>query len=159
MPKPSTQADFDAAIALLTVNIAGAIRSAVDNPAKAELIISNIAHYPGMDLLRNLHPVSATSGRRGGMNYLVVLEDGRFAADAKARRFATEYPHAHLFDKSSDAYHVAKMLNVSARVKAHAVSVKMYEEDDMGFEMQHPHPDARVRQAQGDATGVDDQPS
>jgi hypothetical protein len=93
------------------------------------------------------------------MMYLVILKDGRFAADPKARKFATEYPHAHQFDKSADAYHVAKMLNIGGRVEAHAVSVKMYEEDDLPFEMQHPHEDARVRQAQGDSTGADDQPS
>ena len=93
------------------------------------------------------------------MNYLVVLEDGRFAVDPKARKFSTEYANAHQFDKSADAYHVAKMLNVGGRVKAHAVSLKAYGENDLPFEMQHPHEDARVRQAQGDATGVDDQPS
>jgi hypothetical protein len=93
------------------------------------------------------------------MNYLVILEDGRFAADPKARKFATEYPNAHKFDKSGDAYHVAAMLNLGNRVKAHAVSVKAYAEDDLPFEMQRPHEDPRVRQAMGDATGVDDQPS
>lgn len=93
------------------------------------------------------------------MKYLVVLEDGRFARDPKARKFATEYPSAHLFDNATDAVHVAKMLNLSGRVKAHAVSTKAYEQDDMGFEMQRPHEDARVRQAMGDATGADDQPS
>jgi hypothetical protein len=40
-----------------------------------------------------------------------------------------------------------------------AVSVKAYEEDDLPFEMQRPHEDPRVRQAMGDATSVDDQPS
>lgn len=93
------------------------------------------------------------------MMYLVVLEDGRFARDPKARKFATEYPNAHKFDKSADAYHVAKMLNMGGRVKAHAVSVKAYEADDLPFEMHHPHEDARVRQAQGDATGPDNEPS
>lgn len=93
------------------------------------------------------------------MKYLIVLEDGRFAADPKARKFAREYPCAHKFDKAGDAYHVAKMLNVGGRVKAHAVSVKAYEEDDLPFEMHHPHEDARVRQAQGDAAGVDNEPS
>lgn len=93
------------------------------------------------------------------VKYLVLLEDGRFARDEKARKFANEYPNAHKFDKASDAYHVAKMLNVSGRVKAHAVSVKAYEEDDLPFDLHRPHEDARVRQAQGDATGVDDQPS
>lgn len=102
--------------------------------------------------------------------YLVVLEDGRFAADPKARKFATEYPAAHQFDKAGEAYHVAKMLNLGnelfgldgparKRVKAHAISVKAYEEDDLPFEMQHPHSDARMRQALGDAVGVDDMPS
>jgi hypothetical protein len=93
------------------------------------------------------------------MMYLVILKDGRFVADPKARKFATEYPGAHKFDKAGDAYHVAKMLNIGNRVQASAVSVKAYEEDDLPFDMQQPHTDTRVRQAQGDATGVDDQPS
>lgn len=93
------------------------------------------------------------------MQYLVLLEDGRFAADPKARRFAREYPNAHLFDSTRDCHHTTKMLNLTGRVKAHAISTKAYEEEDFDFEVQHPHDDARVRQAMGDATGVDDQPS
>lgn len=93
------------------------------------------------------------------MRYLILLEDGRFAADAKARKFVREYPDAHLFDSASECYHVAKMLNVGGRNKAHAVSTKAYEADDLGFEIQRPHEDARARQGMGDATGVDDQPS
>jgi hypothetical protein len=93
------------------------------------------------------------------VKYLVLLEDGRFVADPKARRFVTEYPNAHLFDLDRECYHTAKMLNLGGRVKAHAISTKAYEEDDLDFEVQHPHEDARVRQGMGDATGVDDQPS
>jgi hypothetical protein len=71
------------------------------------------------------------------MNYLVILEDGRFAADPKARKFATEYPDAHKFDSATDAYHVAKMLNLKPTLvsKAHAVSTKSYEENDLPFDM------------------------
>lgn len=93
------------------------------------------------------------------MKYLIVLEDGRFAADPKAHRFATEYPNAHLFDSATDCYHTAKKLNLTGRVKAHALSTEAYEQDDYGFEIQRPHEDARVRQAMGDATGRDDEPS
>ena len=92
------------------------------------------------------------------MKYLVVLKDGRFVADPKARKFATEYPNAHLFDSATDAYHVAKMLRLKGH-NAAAASTRQYNEDDLPFDMQQPHPDPRVRQAQGDATGLDDQPS
>lgn len=91
------------------------------------------------------------------MQYLIFLEDGRFVADAKARGFASEYPNAHLFDSSSECYHVAKMLRLKGH-KAHAVSTKAYAEDEL-HDPEGPHPDARVRQAMGDATGVDNQPS
>lgn len=78
------------------------------------------------------------------MMYLVILEDGRFAVDAKARKFCREYPDAHQFDEAGDAYHVAKMLNVGAALfaapdqviaKAHAVSVKAYDADDLPFDV------------------------
>jgi hypothetical protein len=64
----------------------------------------------------------------GGMRYLVVLKDGRFAGDAKARKLVSEYPNAHLFDSATDAYHTAKMLSIKHPGTV-AVSERSYASD------------------------------
>lgn len=62
------------------------------------------------------------------MQYLVMTGDGRFAADAKARKFTTEYPGAWLFDAASDAQRTARMLQVKDP-GARAISAKAYDEE------------------------------
>jgi hypothetical protein len=62
------------------------------------------------------------------MKYLVVKSDGRFATDAKARGFSSEYPNAHLFESANEAYAVAKKLRIKDS-GAHAVSEKAYAQD------------------------------
>lgn len=81
------------------------------------------------------------------MSHLVMLADGRFAVDAKARKFTREFPAAHQFDDAGEARHAAGMLNLAADlfarpgdtaapVKAHAVSVADYDAGGLPFEIQ-----------------------
>lgn len=79
------------------------------------------------------------------MTHLVMLADGRFAVDAKARKFTREFPCAHQFDDAREARHVAGMLNLAADlfsrpgyeerkpVRAHAVSVDDYDVGRLPF--------------------------